>query len=265
VQVAPYASSERDLAVAHLAKTAEQDLLVYDRGYPAFWFMGLHNKLNRSFCMRVKCNRFIVIQDFLASGKEEAVLQFKPVSTSKKECESRAIPFEMMALRAIRVTLSTGEIEVLVTNLLDRQKYPVTEFKDLYARRWGIETDFDFKKNVVEIENFSGVSVGAIYQDIFAKVLTQNIAMASAAAAQIIVDEKNVHRKRNYKVNITQAISKMKNLLVNFFVRFDVVLFERYISILSLTTEAIRPGRTFTRRKRIRGSNRAFQNIKRAA
>lgn len=265
VQVAPYASSERDLAVSHLAKTTEQDLLLYDRGYPAFWFMGLHNKHNRSFCMRVPASYSVVTRNFLASNKEDDIVFFDPVSTSKEGCKEHDITYETLTLRAIRVVLSTGEIEVLVTNLLDKEKYPANEFKDLYARRWGVETDFDFKKNVIAMGNFSGVSVNAIQQDIFAKVFTQNIVMASVIAAQVVLDDKTTHRKIRYKVNVSHAISKMKHLLVRFSVRYDFMLFEKYIAILSKTAEAIRPNRKFKRHKKMRGSNCAFQNMKPAA
>ena len=36
--------------------------------------------------------------------------------------------------------LATGELEVLVTTLLDETTYPTQEFKELYHYRWGIET-----------------------------------------------------------------------------------------------------------------------------
>ena len=51
-QIAPYKDAERDLAATHLAKTQPNDVLIYDRGYPAFWLFALHRDLNRDFCMR---------------------------------------------------------------------------------------------------------------------------------------------------------------------------------------------------------------------
>lgn len=40
-QIAPYASSERDLLEAHLDKVKAGDLLLLDRGYPCFWLLFL--------------------------------------------------------------------------------------------------------------------------------------------------------------------------------------------------------------------------------
>jgi hypothetical protein len=55
-QIAPYLNSERDLALHHLTLTKPEDLLLYDRGYPAFWFFALHKSLKRDFCMRASVN-----------------------------------------------------------------------------------------------------------------------------------------------------------------------------------------------------------------
>jgi hypothetical protein len=40
----------------------------------------------------------------------------------------------------VRIRLSTGETEVLVTSLLDSEKYTTQMLKELYHLRWGIET-----------------------------------------------------------------------------------------------------------------------------
>lgn len=42
----------------------------------------------------------------------------------------------VIKLRVLKVILDTGEIETLVTNLNE-------ESKELYFKRWGIETNFD--------------------------------------------------------------------------------------------------------------------------
>ncbi len=46
----------------------------------------------------------------------------------------------------VRVILDNGEIEVLVTSLFDQAHYPSHEFKELYYRRWGIETFYSILK-----------------------------------------------------------------------------------------------------------------------
>ena len=45
-------------------------------------------------------------------------------------------------IRLIKVILDTGEIEILMSNLMDKKKYPKAIFKELYFMRWGIETSY---------------------------------------------------------------------------------------------------------------------------
>ena len=55
--------------------------------------------------------------------------------------------------------LEDGEVEVLITNLMDEQALPACEFKELYHLRWGAEENYKRLKQWVEIENFSGMSI----------------------------------------------------------------------------------------------------------
>ena len=70
-------------------------------------------------------------------------------------------------MRLVRVLLSSGEVEVLLTTLCDAQAYPAREFKPVYGARWGEETFFDRFKNIFEVERFSGTTVAAVEQDIY--------------------------------------------------------------------------------------------------
>ena len=265
IQIAPYLDSERELAIKHLNKTNAQDLLLYDRGYPGYWFFALHQKMNRHFCIRASKTFSSQIKAFVASAKQESLITFHPTKESQPACSAHGIPAEPIVLRVLKVPLSSGEIEILITSLVDEIKYPYDDFRNLYGRRWGIEVDFDFKKNVLEIENFTGLSVHSILQDISAKVLTQNIAMAAALIAKNEMVERYAKRQLSYKVNISHCISKMKNILVKMFAREKPIeVFKAYIDILMRTVEAVRPGRSFERNLSRRDVNRSHQNIKRA-
>ncbi len=44
-----------------------------------------------------------------------------------------------MKIRFVQVLLSTGEVEVLATNILDNNILQISDFKELYTLRWGIE------------------------------------------------------------------------------------------------------------------------------
>lgn len=84
-------------------------------------------------------------------------------------------------------------------------------FGELYFSRWSIEEEYKEFKHKLEIENFSGKSVLSIQQDVYAKVFTANITTILTKQAQnILLTKKGKH---SYKVNRTNAYSKMKNIL----------------------------------------------------
>jgi len=66
--------------------------------------------------------------------------------------------------------LNNGDIEVLITSLLDEEIYLHRDFKWLYNKRWGIETFFDRLKNLLEIERFSTETIIGMEQDFHALI-----------------------------------------------------------------------------------------------
>ncbi len=82
------------------------------------------------------------------------------------------MPTQFLRHRLVRVELADGEVEVLVTNLMDEEAFPASEFKALYPLRWGAEENYKRIKQWVEIENFSDKSVLSVIQDFYANVLT---------------------------------------------------------------------------------------------
>lgn len=71
------------------------------------------------------------------------------------------------------MVLSTGEIEVLMTSLLD-SNIDKEEFKKLYGFRWEIETFFGVLKSRLSLENFTGLTVEAIKQDFWSTIFISN-------------------------------------------------------------------------------------------
>ena len=76
-----YAVGERVLASEHLEATAPQDLILYDRGYPAFWLFARHYPLERDFCARLPLGFGTDAEDFVASGARSAVITLSPTKS----------------------------------------------------------------------------------------------------------------------------------------------------------------------------------------
>ena len=149
---------ERVLAGEHLAATGADDLVLYDRGYPAFWLFALHALEQRDFCMRVPVGFSKEVEAFVASGAPTATVLFTPGQEARRQCEVYRLPSAPLRVRLIRVTLEGGETEVLATSLLDEAAFPTHFFKELYHLHWGVEEQDKRAKCRAEIENFSGGS-----------------------------------------------------------------------------------------------------------
>ena len=138
----PTTASELDCAAAHLNYAHPKDLSILDRGYNAFWLYALYGATGRYFCMRAKSNQGLLYKQFAESGEAQAVITLEANPRSVKQCLKKGLPTQPLKLRLICVELNDGEVEVLITNLMDEQAFPVDEFKELYHLRWGAEENY---------------------------------------------------------------------------------------------------------------------------
>ena len=154
-----------------------------------------------------------IIRKFIDSGKQDQIVILEACTTSIAACKEYGLELSPMKLRLIRVELDSGEPEVLITSLLDSEKYPTDLFAELYHDRWLVEEDYKVMKCRIELENFSGKSSLSVYQDFHARISSKNITSMLAFAAQPIVEKTAGAKKHNYKINFTQALSTMRDTM----------------------------------------------------
>lgn len=104
--------------------------------------------------MRLAKNHNPVVKQFIADGVPEREIIFHSNRGNLKECTASEIPTEPVTVRLVCVRLKSGEIEVLASSLIDSAIYPVHLFKDLYAKRWGVEDGFKAHKAWAAVECF---------------------------------------------------------------------------------------------------------------
>jgi hypothetical protein len=207
--------------------------------------------INCLFCMRAKVNLNLFCKVFVGSGEQDQIIHLELNKTSVELCKIRGLPSQTLTLRLVRVNLG-DEAEVLVTNLLDRQTHLADEFKALYYLRWGIEGNYKRLKQWVEIENFSGKSALSVKQDFYARILSTNLTAILANAAQRQVDKMLSNRKLPYQINFAQALSKMKNTVVQWLGLTPDMLrirIEQFVNYIACTVESVRSGRSYNRPK----------------
>lgn len=254
-QLAPYASSERDLLMQHLDKINSGDLLLLDRGYPCFWLLFLLKAKGIEFCVRLKDNWWLKVKDFTDSDEKERIVTFTlPKKDRKKLADFPDIQDSTITCRLIKIELPDGKKEILCTSLVDSQKYQYEEFDKLYHYRWNEEEAYKLLKNRIEIENFSGKTARAVRQDFHAKVFLMTLCAAYAHPIEdrVVQEYKaDQNRKFDQKINRTNALSMTQNILVAVFLRkqFKKAL-NAFDKIVAGTREIIRPGRSNPRKKK---------------
>ena len=103
--------------------------------------------------------------------------------------------------RIVRFQLPNGSSETVFTNL-PAYEFDVEQLKELYFKRWGIETSFRELKYTIGLAYFHSRKKQLIMQEIYARLILYNF--CEIITGTIIVSQKD--RKFIYQVNFTMAI-----------------------------------------------------------
>ncbi len=75
-------------------------------------------------------------------GLDEQIVTLCASRCTALKCGRLGLDTEPFDVRLIRIELDSGEVEILVTSLLDVGQYPHRIFKGLYHKRWPVEEDY---------------------------------------------------------------------------------------------------------------------------
>jgi hypothetical protein len=177
----------------------DKECILFDRGYPSAELIAYLFERQIDFVMRAKRN---FSNDVMKAKNEDQVIL---INYNKKSYK----------VRVVRLMLESGQEEILLTSLLDG-KFTVTVLKELYFKRWGIETKYDELKNRLEIENFTGTNKVAIEQDFYASIYVSNMIELVRAQKNDNIKEKNKLKglKYEYKTNLSILTGVFKDKFV---------------------------------------------------
>jgi hypothetical protein len=116
--IKPKSIGERELAAQHLLNVMPNDLILLDRGYPAWWLFNLILSLDANFCARVSCTNWKVVRKFFRSGLPEKIINLSIHAASVSQCRQMVLDTVPLKLRLIRIE-NDGKVAVLVTSLID--------------------------------------------------------------------------------------------------------------------------------------------------
>ena len=218
-KIAPVSENERALAEEHLSvlqgmagcNRGHRELVIFDRGYPSREFVKSLSDKEIAYVIRVP-------KGFIREGELKRAKEGR-VSLGKTGLQ----------VRAVRIPLTTGEQEILITNLT-KAEMEYEAFGELYHKRWGIETKYKELKQKLETENFSGRLVDNVKQDFYAVMTVANM-LASCVREANRKAKKKRERSGNryeYQVNVNHAVGVFKDQVIRVIIEEDRIV-RRYL------------------------------------
>ena len=243
---------EIEWAEQHLAHTQAGDVDLYDRGYCGYGWLACHHQRGRDYICRVPRGSFAAAEALFVADEAGVSRRvwLEPPPSQRGRLRARGLPLRI-AVRLVAVRLSTGELEVLATSLLDETKYAVADFAEAYRRRWGVEPFYGLIKGRLGLENFSGRTVESVLQAFQATLLMTNLESVLCREPQAELQAGQTPEQLPAVVNHAVSFNALKNQVIALLYRQDlpvegVLDLLRYLFLSNPVRQ--RPGRQVPRR-----------------
>lgn len=244
-------SYEVNLADRMLDALDDRDLLVYDRGYASYSFMATLLNKNLSFIIRCPQSSMTAISAMFADDAPRTkIISLDVPQTQKKKVSALGLS-DRIKIKLVRVVLSTGEVEVLATSLLDENDFKYREFQYLYSLRWGVETYFSKLKSRLGLENFTGKTVEAIKQDFWSTIFISNLEAIMVENIEDRINSKKSNETKKVKVNKAVSFNVIKKMAFEIFYNEQdkSLLNEKLSKLFAMNPIIVRNDREVPRKK----------------
>jgi hypothetical protein len=207
---------ERVAAEHHLSILKENDVVVYDRGYPSYWMLHVHMIRGIHGVFRFSESSFNEVRSFFQSTDTDIIVTITGSDYVRRNIlkEHKDFDFIPIKLRLVKYTINETTY-CLGTTLLD-PKYTVDNLAELYHARWGVEELYKVSKRVFLIEDFHAKSERGVKQELYAHfvLITMNRFFSNQADLDInalrFVD---MGKKERFQTNFTNCINVFSRTL----------------------------------------------------
>jgi len=232
-----------------------------DRGYDSYNVIAHAINNNHSFVIRLKSTKAMNIFDDISAWDnadsfdiEDDIfigrVRTKNVKTLRNYhfirynqtydfIQPKCQKVDKFHVRLIKFKLSENNYEYLLTNL-PKESFPISDIKEIYRLRWGIEISFRFLKYAVSLNSIHSIKQNFILQEIYAKLTAYNL--SSAIMKCISPKSKSDKIKHKYETD--------KTYLIKLCIRYLKDKLKDILHLISKRKVPVRAGRKFKRNMR---------------
>ena len=206
-------SSEITHAYPNVERLPKDAIYIYDRGFDGYGLPFLHRRHGSYYVLRVKKGLSPDIVDFVNSPDNERIIQVLLRDRAYRSLRDLGLNPEWKVtfpVRLVKVTLKSGEVEVLMTNLMDRKRFHYKKIVELYGWRWGVETAFHNLKSFLQLALTSAYTQPGVEQDLWATFWNYNINSVFEFATQKQLQKNTQKRQYDYQMNRNMAAGLIK-------------------------------------------------------
>ena len=251
-----------------------KDIIIADRGFPSLPLLMRLKKANYDFVIRYNGENFLrEFSEFAQSRGSDKIVEVSLTAPGRRQDSGELEAYAedtAIKLRIVKVKLETGELEYLVTSILEKSILTKHDFQKIYGSRWGIEEGFKTLKNTIELENFSSKTVETVLQEYYSKIVIYNLHSTLVQEAQKELDKKKKEDCKEYKyekycINQNVSYGLVRDRLIDLFGKDNGNWDETYEYLLEAVQRNPIPVRPDRHYERIRKGNPKFPINRRRA
>lgn len=247
--IEPYKIDEKTMMPDLIKKSkVSNSIIILDRGFSCFYFIKMLAMHNLDFCVRLKTKGLLIANIILNNPIDDFILEWIPSDEEKLTAKKKGQDIKPIKIRATKIILPSGEIEIIVSSLYDRDHITPEDINILYHLRWNIEEGYKKLKPKMKLEQFGCKKSDGVYQEFYSHIFMMNLTTLLGSIAQESIDKKTEKRKFKYKYNWINAYKFLKGNLLKLYMSLDIKKeIEKIIQKIEKSIIAIVPNRSFNR------------------
>ncbi|THH34349.1 IS4 family transposase [Neolewinella litorea] len=197
-------SGEIRHAYPNVERLPQDAIYIYDRGYAGYGLPFLHRRHGSDCIIRLPIDMSPEVRDFVRSGEPDRliIVELKDRAyRTLRDLGQQPVWRQPLELRLVRVELSMGEVEVLLTTLMHRRRFHYRRIGELYGLRWGVETGISHLKSFLQLALTSAYTQPGVEQDLWSTFWFYNVQSACLLDRELVKQARTKDRKYSYRIN----------------------------------------------------------------